>query len=329
MPNVSAAPTLPTAGARALLAGLFDYAGLFPPAALDLDDALAHWRRHRDEPAAWMLGALVLPVRLLPDLAERLHPHEGVPLTLLPTGGTPATAWIDALHADLGSITEFGRTAPDCAVTALETRLPADAQGDAAHATIARAAKLMRDFGLDRAVLFLECGWTDEEQRAFPATLAAIAACNAEAEAPTLAAKLRMGGVTADAFPSTAAVARALRALADAGVPFKCTAGLHHPVRAWNEGVQTEMHGFLNVFAAATFAQSLGADVDTLDAVLSTTDADAFRVDAGGVQWQSAGQSLHATPEQLRRARSWARGIGSCSFDEPVDDLSGLAIATG
>lgn len=323
-------PMLPTTGARALLSGLFDYAGLFPPAALGLDDALAEWRRHRDEPARWMLGAFVLPVRLLPDLAERLAPHESISLSLLPTGGPDAGLWLDALHADLRSIQAFLQSAPDCVASSFEARMPLDAQGDQTSDFLTRAARLFRDFDKDRTTVYLEPGWSTEALSRLPRTLQSIAEHNAQPGGPTFAAKLRMGGVTADAFPSPESLTDALIAIRDAGVPFKCTAGLHHPVRAYHDSVGTEMHGFLNVFAAWTFAHALDTDSDLLTRVLATTDADAFRVSEQGVAWcVGEGASLHASPDQIRTARRWAQGIGSCSFDEPVADLSALGIATG
>jgi hypothetical protein len=45
---------------RALLAGLWDYAGVFPPAELPLDEALAEWRRIRASDDAWLVHRLVV-----------------------------------------------------------------------------------------------------------------------------------------------------------------------------------------------------------------------------------------------------------------------------
>jgi hypothetical protein len=44
---------------RALLGRLWDYAGLFPPAELPLDDAVAEWERIRGSGDAWMVNCFV------------------------------------------------------------------------------------------------------------------------------------------------------------------------------------------------------------------------------------------------------------------------------
>jgi len=45
---------------RALLAQLWDYAGVFPPAELPLDEALKEWRRIRASDEAWLVNRLVV-----------------------------------------------------------------------------------------------------------------------------------------------------------------------------------------------------------------------------------------------------------------------------
>src|SRR5713101_4042837 len=54
---------------RVLLNRILDYAGLFPPAKLPLEDALRTYLRYRKEsPHRWMLGRFVCPTARLPDL---------------------------------------------------------------------------------------------------------------------------------------------------------------------------------------------------------------------------------------------------------------------
>ncbi len=145
-----------------------------------------------------------------------------------------------------------------------------------------------------------------------------------------LRAKIRTGGVTPDAFPTPARVARFLVAAADAGVTVKATAGLHHPLRGEYrltyaaDSPRGTMFGFLNVFLAAAFVREglRGADVERL---LEVRDAAELVFDEDGIRWR--GHTLSA--EDLRRARQLgACSYGSCSFAEPVEDLHTLGLLT-
>jgi hypothetical protein len=141
-------------------------------------------------------------------------------------------------------------------------------------------------------------------------------------------AKLRTGGLTPDAVPSTAQVADLLIRAAAGRIPFKATAGLHHPVRSLRpltyaaDAPCATMHGFLNVFTAAALAWE-GADAATVLAVLDETDARAFQFSDDALSWRG-----HALPtRQLVTARrEFAHSFGSCSFEEPVADLRELGL---
>src|SRR5437667_12825587 len=60
------------ASVRALLSGIIDYAGLFPPANLPLEEAIRNYARYRTEPEAWMLGRFICPASRLKEL-QRFH----------------------------------------------------------------------------------------------------------------------------------------------------------------------------------------------------------------------------------------------------------------
>jgi hypothetical protein len=139
-------------------------------------------------------------------------------------------------------------------------------------------------------------------------------------------AKIRTGGVTADAIPSVEQVAEFLAACAEAKVPFKATAGLHHPLRSVQKltyepgSASALMHGFINVFVAAIIAY-YGATEEEVLAVLNEHDPTAFRWSRHALAWRD--QELSA--EQIREAReNFAIGFGSCSFTEPIADLLDL-----
>jgi hypothetical protein len=128
-------------------------------------------------------------------------------------------------------------------------------------------------------------------------------------------AKIRCGGATA--APPVDAVAEFVAACRDAGVRVKATAGLHHAIRAG------AAHGFLNVLAAAVFAHAEGLTADELVPLLAEEDPAAFSVDTSGLTVHDH----HAAPAQIAAARDELFvAYGSCSFDEPVEDLTGLGV---
>jgi hypothetical protein len=143
------------------------------------------------------------------------------------------------------------------------------------------------------------------------------------------AAKIRTGGVTAEAIPSSKAVADFLAACCGAEVPFKATAGLHHPVRAeypltYEEGCpRGVMHGFLNVFLAAAMVKVHRIKAEKAARILEERDAGAFHITPEGVRWGD----LVLESAQIALSREvFALSYGSCSFAEPVEDLKGLGL---
>jgi hypothetical protein len=141
-------------------------------------------------------------------------------------------------------------------------------------------------------------------------------------------AKARTGGVTADAFPSAADLSRFIVTCVRAGVPFKATAGLHHPLRASYrltyepDSPRGEMFGFLNVLLAAAFARG-GAAGTEISELLTERDPRAIRFDADGVAWRDHRVSASALAEARRTV---ALSFGSCSFIEPMKELRELGL---
>ncbi len=151
--------------------------------------------------------------------------------------------------------------------------------------------------------------------------------CEAPLEHVTGAfAKLRTGGLTPDAIPSPETIADFLHRAAERRIPFKATAGLHHPIRSLRpltyaaDSPRAVMHGFINVFTAAAFAWR-HADRGLLVSLLNEEDPSAFEFPGDELRWR--GHRL--TTEQIQSARSeFAHSFGSCSFEEPVADLREL-----
>jgi hypothetical protein len=135
-------------------------------------------------------------------------------------------------------------------------------------------------------------------------------------------AKIRTGGLEAAAFPSPDQVASFLIAAREAGVSWKATAGLHHPLRRFRQEVGTKMHGFLNVFCGAALAFA-GRDEATLVRILNEEEAAAFRFTDDAFTWRDH----RLDRASLARARAeFALSFGSCSYLEPVEDLKALGL---
>ncbi len=309
-------------GARAFLSGLIDYAGLFPPAALPLGPALAEYARLRAGPGAWMLGRFIAPAARLEALAgalatdPALRGSQSWGLAVL-AGAPELAAALAALPAQADAIVACEQSGPGgLAVEALELVLPAKAGAAVA------LAEALADEGLGGRDLFLEVG------RDVDAALDGIAAAAADWSGPSgafpkLGAKLRCGGVAADAFPSTARIAAVIGGAARRGLPLKFTAGLHHPVRHLASEPAVMMHGFLNVVGAAVLAAGGNTDPAVLAGCLEETDPAAFRLDQGGFAWRDHAVAAAA----VRAARAaFVGGFGSCSFDEPRQDLAALGL---
>jgi hypothetical protein len=226
---------------------LIDYAGLFPPAALSMEEAVRNYARYREGEHAWMLGKFVVPE------ARANEVPKDFPTSVL---------GVDEVRAN-------------------------------------------GNFGSLTAKTFVEIG----DVGLIP-----------ELAKNGLHAKIRTGGVTPDAIPHPDRVATFIRICAMHGVPFKATAGLHHPLRCMRaltyepNSARATMHGFVNVFMAAAFPHDA-------ERVLVEDDPKAFRFEDDVAWWRD-----HAvTTEHLADVRrEFAISFGSCSFEEPVAELQEL-----
>ncbi len=135
--------------------------------------------------------------------------------------------------------------------------------------------------------------------------------------------KLRCGGLEAAAFPSPEQLANVLMACWDNGLCLKFTAGLHHPLRHFDRDVQAKMHGVLNVFGAGVLAHTLNLAAKQVREIIEDEDSSNFGFDELGFGWKQ----YHAlTDEVLAARRQFVTSFGSCSFDEPRDDLRAMRI---
>ncbi|HEY9786539.1 MAG TPA: hypothetical protein V6D17_14115 [Candidatus Obscuribacterales bacterium] len=246
---------------KALLERLIDYAGMYPPAGLSLEETLANYNQYRQSDYAWMLNSLVI-----------------------------GASELDRVPASLdGSLAVLAESDESRAAT-LETKKIV-----AAERPVYCEVPLESMHELERI----------KQSGCY--------------------AKIRTGGVKPEAIPAPASVSSFILACADLRLPFKATAGLHHPVRAEHAltyepvALRAVMHGFLNILMASSFAWHGERDIEV---IIGETDPSAFAFD-DKAHWR--GKSLDA--KQIREARkNFIHSIGSCSFEEPVTELQALGL---
>jgi hypothetical protein len=296
---------------RALLARAIDYAGLFPPAQLDMPGAVAEYVSYLASSDEWALGRFVVPAARLDELAATVV--EAFPR---PSGGRASARRLSVvLGADLAG--DVKRIEAFCASPASDRNVwwngVDSVELRASTPDAIREAMRVVSGGYERYVEIPVSGDVQPLLR----TIREVGAF----------AKVRTGGTTADAFPASENVARFLVACLRENVSFKATAGLHHPLRGdypltYEPGSACgRMYGFLNVFLATAF---LAAGLDEANARRLLEESDPAAVDIGAAQVSWRGHRLIV--DHLAASRAFLKSFGSCSFREPIDDLAALGL---
>ncbi len=277
---------------ESLLAGLIDYAGLYPPAGLDIRSALRNYLSYARGKHAHPLGRFIVDTNRLPELRQAAGDSmRGLRLSVIASAETASEGLQRFLDDGFPiDVVEFKTDRPS-EIERIARRLPA---------------------GLT-AYFEVPAGYPNSE------LFQAISAAGARI-------KLRMGGLFADAIPSTQVVAGMLKALAAHRIPFKATAGLHHPVRSLHPLTNEPgspvgtMHGFMNLACASALLHS-GGEVTDAKLLLDEEDPGAWHLTPDSIAWRSYSWST----DQLRALRQqFFISFGSCSFEEPLHDLEVL-----
>jgi len=283
---------------RTLVAGAVDYAGLFPPAGLDMESAVSNYARYADADQSWMLGRFVVSVSRLDEFNAAARSHiAGVPWRLAVVIG-------DDVAGDFERIARYNSGKNVARIDMAEVKAESTAQID----EIARSTP-------PGVRAFVELPSADDPRP--------LVGALAERR---LRAKIRAGGVKANMIPSPENVARFVRACYGQSVGFKGTAGLHHPVRAEHaltyepHAERAVMHGFLNVMLLAAFCHN-GIGVADAPRLIREENAANFHFSDDGVRWEDY---FVADRELVSIRRRFAISFGSCSFEEPVADLKKL-----
>lgn len=287
------------ASLRHMLSGVFDYAGLFPPATLDMATAADHYARHQSGAEQWIVNRFVCPVHRLGELLSNIPGGKPWGIACLGTS-------LAQLEEDRKKIEEFERDAKGSAVVEC---YEVKSEGEPTRAQLRALAKS----GFEEC--FVELPWDD----------LMLDGLLSIAEAESVGAKARTGGLQAAAYPSCDDLAAFLQECLNLDLRHKLTAGLHHPFRFFDRSVGGPSHGFLNVICAGVLAEEHDLSRVEMSEILADESPDSFEFRDDGLEWRG----LQAEVDAIDDYRELFAAIGSCSIQDPLDDLksNGLEIA--
>lgn len=289
---------------RTLLAEAIDYAGLFPPSAVSMSDAVLNYATYRNSNYNWMLGRFVVTAARLDEFYESAR---------------------DFVSRDTNSEWRLSVVAGEDIVDTMKrvNQFTAASHGVVIDSIEVRANSASK---IKNTIELLPKGTLAYFELPLDETLADLIV---DVSTSGGRAKIRTGGVTPDAFPTSRDIIRFVRGCLAANVQFKATAGLHHPIRCFKpltyeaNSVQSTMHGFLNLFLMTGFARE-GYRQTLLEEVMEEEFVEVFHFEDQTAAWREQ-YSLNIW--QIEALRKYGiQSFGSCSFDEPIADLQKLGI---
>lgn len=290
---------------KILLSEIIDYAGLFPPSKLSMPEAVINYATYKNSNYNWMLGRFICPVGRLDEFQENAADF---------FSRDAKSAWrlsvlaSDDIYDTIRRVEDFNiNNSPGAVCDTLEIKAETPEQIEKIVAAIPANFTNYFELPNDERLSDLVSALAIKKQRA----------------------KIRTGGITPDLFPKTADIIRFIRTCLAANIPFKATAGLHHPIRCFKpltyeaNAPKGTMHGFLNLFLATGFARE-GYKPEVLEEILEEEFEEVFEFDQNGTYWQKEYFLNNTMLKNLRE--SHVNSFGSCSFDEPIADLQEIGI---
>ena len=239
-------------------------------------------------------------------------------LSILVGGGETTAEWIDNLDADLLAIEAHRQAKGNTEIKVLEIALPTSlaADADSFARTIEEVDTSAAGASLTGRDLFFETT-SDEHRRAL------IAALGQSQEKPfRMGLKLRTGGLKSEHFPSNEVVAEVIQLCDSAQIPWKATAGLHHPFPYSCPQIGVTMHGFLNLLVGVVLWRAKKLNPEQLSELIGDANADRFVFTDDHVEWNG----VSANRLEVIAGREQFISFGSCSFSEPLIDLDNLGL---
>ena len=304
---------MPVESIKLFLTKLIDYAGLFPPAKLELESALKNYSKYIQCNDNWMMSQFIIPVHLLEEITAELMVgfSKSNPLKLSILSGE--------LSKEVEKLNQFQNLYSEKVYySGLETRIQNRSTFNQLLDSIL-VIQLKYNFTLATFFELPPCeNWVENMK----STNEAISQFN-KINNTNFGFKLRCGGVEAHMFPSADSIAETIISCINFEIPIKFTAGLHHPIRHYNESLKTKMYGFFNIFIGGMLTKKYGFDSNKCVEILKDESLGNFKFSNDKLSWKE--YSLNNFEIKHFRKNNFI-SFGSCSFNEPREDLIKLGI---
>jgi len=327
---------------RTFMNGLIDYAGLFPPANLPLNEAINEYFEQLKSENSDMLSRFIIPISKLNDLDEFIMLFSDIGalrLSVLGGGGKTDDEYLSKINQNIADINDYRKKHGDkIQIDVIECKMPSNSPS---KKTMEKATASLNENELKHYHEFAELPVvgmnysTDIDDSSWDSEILPTVKLISQME--DAGVKLRCGGIVKEAFPTVEQVAAMIQTCVIADVPMKFTAGLHHPIRHFADEYDGFMHGFVNTFSAGIFATTFPKPKNSqekyrmfilLSHMIDDQNAENFSFSNDSMSWKvedDRDTTFEIDAEKIENARKKGMiSYGSCSFQEPIDDLTQL-----
>ena len=327
---------------RTFMDGLIDYAGLFPPADLPLNEAISEYISQIKSDNSQMLSRFIIHTSKLDELDEFLPLFEDIGplrLSVLGGGGNSDDEYLNKINQNITNINDYReKHGNKIEIDVIECKMPSNSPS---KSTMEKATASLNRNGLTHYHEFAELPpvgmnySTEIDDSSWDKEI--LPTVELISKLDNAGIKLRCGGIVKEAFPSVEQVAAMIQTCVIIGVPMKFTAGLHHPIRHFADEYDEYMHGFINTFGAGVFATTFPKPKNSqekyrmfilLSHMIDDQNAENFSFTNDSMTWKVGDDrdtQFEIDAETIENARKNGMiSYGSCSFQEPIDDLTQL-----
>lgn len=304
-----------------LMSNIIDYAGMYPPANLEIETAFNNYLKYRNEENNFMLGKFVVSARKLNSLSilsENFEIHNPLELTVLLTNENLFNEYFTSLINDIKNIRKFDLDKFD--IKSFELKLPLELNVvdnfNKLSEFFERTYDSVSNALSNPAKIFFELGITDEWKYLIPIFIEILA--DFRSKNFDIGFKLRTGGTNADMIPTAEQIALSIYSCNDAEIPFKATAGLHHPFRQFDTDLKAITHGFINVFGAGIIAYINTLPKEIISEIISEDNPQNFIFEINKFRWKN--YTIEKDKIELAR-NNFMISFGSCDFITPIEEL--------